>query len=240
MHLLGGRRAGLGDKKIIAWDHNRDLVYQRASTILADPDAARFVWGIGFHWYEPWAGGDPMFDNVKLVHESFPGKNLIFTEGCSDSFNSKRLQDWKLGEQYGNSMINDFNSGAEGWTDWNVLLDNTGGPNHVANYCFAPVIANPDTGELSYMSSFYYIGHFSKFVRPGAKRIISSSMSDSLLTAAFLNVDGTIAVIVMNETSLEVPFAFSLCEKVARTRLPAHSIMTLVVPSDAARGLSMK
>src|SRR6185295_9431971 len=63
------KREGLGDKKIIAWDHNRDLIYQRASTILTDPKAAQFVWGIGFHWYEPWSGGSMMFDNVKLVHE---------------------------------------------------------------------------------------------------------------------------------------------------------------------------
>src|SRR5882762_7222091 len=81
------KKEGLGDKKIIAWDHNRDLIYQRASTILKDPKAAQYVWGIGFHWYEPWSGGEPMFDNVKLVHETFPDKKLIFTEGCSDSFN---------------------------------------------------------------------------------------------------------------------------------------------------------
>src|SRR5205085_1746021 len=65
------RREGLGDKKIIAWDHNRDLIYQRVSTILTDPAAAKYVWGIGYHWYEPWSGGEPMFDNVKLVHEAF-------------------------------------------------------------------------------------------------------------------------------------------------------------------------
>jgi glucosylceramidase len=62
------KREGLGDRKIIAWDHNRDLIYQRVSTILADPKAAQYVWGIGYHWYEPWSGGDMMFDNVRLVH----------------------------------------------------------------------------------------------------------------------------------------------------------------------------
>src|SRR5436190_349144 len=66
------QRSGLGAKKIIAWDHNRDLIYQRVSTILADPVAAQYVWGIGFHWYEPWSGGTMMFDNVRLVHEQFP------------------------------------------------------------------------------------------------------------------------------------------------------------------------
>ena len=80
-----------------------------------------------------------MFDNVKLVHESFPDKNLIFTEGCTDTFNAQKLKDWRLGEQYGRSMINDVNSGTVGWTDWNILLDEMGGPNHVKNFCFATV-----------------------------------------------------------------------------------------------------
>src|SRR2546423_8246965 len=92
---------GLGGKKIIAWDHNRDLIYQRVSTILRDPKAAQYVWGIGYHWYEPWSGGDQMFDNVKLVNETFPDKKLIFTEGCVDAFNALELNAWRLGERYG-------------------------------------------------------------------------------------------------------------------------------------------
>jgi glucosylceramidase len=52
-------------------------------------------------------------------------------------------------------MINDFNNGAEGWTDWNVLLDESGGPNHVQNFCFAPVHADTKTGRLTFMNSYY-------------------------------------------------------------------------------------
>jgi glucosylceramidase len=221
-------RQGLGDKKIIAWDHNRDLIYQRASTILSDPKAARYVWGIGFHWYEPWSGGEPMFDNVKLVHESFPGKNLIFTEGCSDSFNAQRLHDWKLGELYGRSMINDFNGGAVGWTDWNILLDEMGGPNHVKNFCFAPVHADTKTGELIYTNSYYYIGHFSKFVRPGARRIACSSSRSQLLSAAFINPDGKISVVVMNQSDKKIPFYLWLDGQAAAVGSLPHSIQTLV------------
>ncbi|HJQ21895.1 MAG TPA: hypothetical protein VJ867_16245, partial [Gemmatimonadaceae bacterium] len=103
------QRAGLAAKKIIAWDHNRDLIYQRVSTILADPDAAKYVWGIGFHWYEPWSGGSMMFDNVRLVRETFPDKHLLFTEGTPASFDTAEIHAWRLGEYYGHSMINDFN-----------------------------------------------------------------------------------------------------------------------------------
>jgi glucosylceramidase len=222
-------REGLSDKKIIAWDHNRDLIYQRAHTILTDPKAARYVWGIGFHWYEPWSGGEPMFDNVKLVHESFPEKNLIFTEGCSDSFNAQKLKEWRLGEQYGRSMINDFNGGAVGWTDWNVLLDETGGPNHVKNFCFAPVHADTTTDQLIYTNSYYYIGHFSKFVRPGAKRIASSPSRSQLLSTAFMNTDGKISVVVMNKSDKKTSYYLWLDGQAAEVSSLPNSIQTLVL-----------
>jgi glucosylceramidase len=222
------KREGLEDKKIIAWDHNRDLIYQRASTILADPQAAKFVWGIGYHWYEPWSGGAQMFDNVRLVHETFPDKHLIFTEGCVDSFDAGKIGEWKFGEQYGRSMINDFNNGTVGWTDWNILLDEKGGPNHVANYCFAPVHANTKTGELTYLSSYYYIGHFSKFIQSGASRIASSPSRSQLLSTAFLNPDGTVAVVVMNPTEKAASYWLWLSGNAAEVNSLPHSIQTLV------------
>jgi glucosylceramidase len=223
------QKAGMADKKLIAWDHNRDLIYQRASTILSDPAAAKYVWGIGFHWYETWTGGGNIFENVKRVAEAFPDKQLIFTEGCAESFNFSRMSDWKWGEVYGRNMINDFNNGTAGWTDWNILLDETGGPNHVQNLCFAPLHANTKTGELYYLSSFYYIGHFSKFVRPGAKRIVSASSRGHLITTAFLNPDGKIAVIVMNQGDEKITYRIWLAGQAAETTSFPHSIQTLVV-----------
>jgi len=126
-------------------------------------------------------------------------------------------------------VIGDFNAGAEGWTDWNILLDETGGPNHVQNFCYAPVHADTKTGELTYMNSFYYIGHFSKFIRPGAKRIISSSTTDTLATTAFQNPDGSIAVVVMNATEKPQAFKLDIAGNAVASSSPAHSIMTLVV-----------
>ncbi len=222
-------KAGMGDKKLIAWDHNRDLMYQRTNTILSDPAAAKYVWGIGYHWYESWTGGGKIFDNVRRVHEAFPNTHLMFTEGCAESFNTEKMKDWNLGETYGRSLINDFNNGTVGWTDWNVLLDEKGGPNHVGNFCFAPIHADTKTGELTYMNSYYYIGHFSKFIRPGAKRIISSTSRGQFITTAFKNTDGKIVVVVMNQSAETIPYHMSIGNKaVAVTSLP-HSIQTLVV-----------
>lgn len=222
------QREGLGAKKIIAWDHNRDLIYQRASTMLNDREAAKYVWGIGFHWYEPWSGGEAMYDNVKLVNETFPDKNLIFTEGCVESFNMERIKNWTFGERYATSMINDFNNGTVGWTDWNILLDETGGPNHVGNFCFAPVHGDTKNGKVIYTNSYYYIGHFSKFIRPGAKRIVSSPSRSALLSTAFTNTDGKTAVVVMNRGEKEVPFYLWIDGKAAETKAPPRSIQTLV------------
>ncbi|MBN9350983.1 MAG: glycoside hydrolase family 30 protein [Chitinophagaceae bacterium] len=218
---------GMADKKLIAWDHNRDLVFQRSEVILNDPEAARYVWGIGYHWYETWTGGPMQFDNVRKVHETFPGKNLIFTEGCAESFNKDRIDHWSLGEVYGNSMIHDFNNGTVAWTDWNILLDENGGPNHAGNFCFAPVHSIYGK-ELHYTNSYYYIGHFSKFIRPGAVRINASATRNALSATAFKNKDGNIAVVVMN--SGENPMDYYLCYrgKSAKVKSLPHSISTLV------------
>ena len=139
------------------------------------------------------------------------------------------MNDWSMGEQYGESMINDFNNGTVAWTDWNVLLDEQGGPNHVQNFCFAPVHYNTKTDELIYNNEFYYIGHFSKFIKPGAKRISAASSKSFLITTAFQNVDGTIAVVVMNQTDKAEAFLVWLNGKSITSSLPKRSISTFVI-----------
>lgn len=221
-------KAGLNDKKIIAWDHNRDLMNQRANVIYSDPEASKYVWGMGFHWYESWSGGESMYDNVRKVYEAYPDKKLLFTEGCIEKFNPQKFEFWPNAERYGTSIINDFNNGTVGWTDWNILLDEKGGPNHVGNFCFAPIHANSSTGELIYTPSFYYIGHFSKFIRPNAKRISSAVSRSSLLSTSFLNTDGKMVTVVMNHSDKEV--TYNLIIETAKTvvTIPAHAIQTLV------------
>lgn len=220
---------GMADKKLIAWDHNRDQAFQRANTILSDPEAAKYVWGIGFHWYESWTGGEMQFFNIQLVNQTYPEKPLILTEACNGKFNLDQVGEWRLGERYGHSMVNDFNSGAVAWTDWNILLDETGGPNHVGNFCFAPIIADTRTGELIYTNSYYYIGHFSKFVKKGAKRIAASSSRTALETTAFLNPDGSIAVVVLNRSENNISYQLILGEKAVNLESLPHSISTVII-----------
>ncbi len=222
------QKGGLGSKKIVVWDHNRDLMNQRANVIFDDPEASKYAWGMGFHWYETWAGEQPMFDNVRKVREAYPTKNLLFTEGCVERFDAKKYQFWGNAERYGISMINDFNNGTVGWTDWNILLDENGGPNHKGNFCFAPIHADSKTGELIYTPSYYYIGHFSKFIRPNAKRVSTASSRSNLLSTSFVNTDGKMVTIVMNQSSKKITYNLVVGnEKSVVTILP-HAIQTLV------------
>ncbi len=222
-------RSPFKDKKIIIWDHNRDLIYQRAEVVLEDSIASKYAWGVGFHWYETWTKNNMMFDNVRRVKEAFPDKHLIFTEGCVEKFNPSRLTDWALGERYGNSMINDFNNGTEGWIDWNILLDEKGGPNHVGNYCFAPVIADTKHKTLTYTNIYYYLGQFSKFIHPGAQRVISSTNREHLQATSFVNPNGETVVVVMNNADLSMNYQLFVNNMETSIESLPHSISTIII-----------
>jgi glucosylceramidase len=216
-------KAGLSDKKLVVWDHNRGIMYQRAKVVYDDPEASKYVWGTGFHWYV----GDH-FENVKLHNEAFPDKKLLFTEGCVYPFNYQELDQWHWGERYGESILNDLNNSTVGWIDWNILLDETGGPNHVHNYCFAPLVGNTQTGELIYMNSYYYLGHFSKFIRPGAQRIVCSSNYDDLQATAMVNPDGSLVVVALNLTDAAIAYKIWINGKAMDAMLAPHAISTVV------------
>lgn len=221
-------KSGLGDKNIVVWDHNRDLISHRANTIFDDPEAAKYAWGIGFHWYETWAGGETMHDNLANVMQSYPDKKLLFTEGTNEKFSREKYQYWPNAERYGRSMIKDFNRGTVGWTDWNILLDHNGGPNHVENFCFAPIHANTDTNELIYTPTYYYIGHFSKYIRPNAKRVSTTSSRSHLLATSFINPDNTIATVIMNQSDLDIEYNFIYEDQQSKITIPAHAMQTLI------------
>ena len=222
-------KEGLGTKNIIIWDHNRgDMLEKRANLVFSDPEVSKFAWGIGFHWYETWNGGPPKFESVGEVHKAFPNKNLLFTEGCIERFDAQKYQYWGNAERYGLNMIHDFNNGTVGWTDWNILLDQKGGPNHVGNFCFAPIHADTTKDELIYTPMYYYIGHFSKFIRPDAKRIIQTISDKKLLSTSFKNADNKLVTVVMNQSAEEIVYTLINHDLQNTITIPAHAIQTIV------------
>ena len=215
--------AGLGQVKIVVWDHNRDQLVERTSVIYGDPAAARWVWGAGFHWY-----GEDHFEQVQLVHDAWPDKQLLFTEGCQEG--GPHHASWALGERYARSMINDLNRWTVGWIDWNLLLDETGGPNHVGNLCSAPILVDTAAGTWAPQSSFHYLGHFARFVAPGARRVLCASTREALESTAFANPDGSVASVALNRTDDPIAFDLWVDGEHRSIDLPARAITTVVMP----------
>jgi len=248
---------GLGSVKILVWDHNRDGMFERAATAYTDPEAAKYIWGVGYHWYgdarfEIWPrrsevpyedrqrGLAPLFelrarngfDNVRKVAELRPDKHIIFTEGCQELAGrplQKVLGLWKFGERYGMNIIADLNSGTEGWIDWNLYLDETGGPNHQGNLCVAPIICDTKQDEVLYQPAFWFLGHFSKYIKPGARRVLTSTSRDALEVVSFLNLDGSLAMVVMNQSADKISFWLKLPDGAVKTVAPPRSITTFLL-----------
>jgi glucosylceramidase len=213
---------GMSDKKLIIWDHNRDLMVERARTVLKDPLAAKYVWGTGFHWYN----GDH-FDNVQKVHDEFPDKELIFTEGCQEG--GPHIGSWDLGERYATSIINDLNRWTVAWIDWNLILDELGGPNHAGNFCSAPIIVDTKSQEILYQSSYYYMGHFSRFLKPGDQIVDSDSTNNNLLVLSSISTSkNSIQTVVLNKQSSPEYFRYMRDDTMFGFSIPERSIITIV------------
>lgn len=250
--------AELNKVKIIIWDHNRDGMLERAAVAYADESAAKYIWGLGYHWYgdgrfETWPESHEIefedrqhedetihelrarlgFDNVRRVAELRPDKHIIFTEGCQELSGrslEQMLDVWKLGERYGMNIISDMNNGVEGWIDWNLCLDERGGPNHVGNFCSAPIICDTRNDTILRQPSFWYLGHFSRYIKPGACRAVSSTSRDVLEVTSWVNVDGSLAVVVMNQSDDDIDFWLKVFGSgAAHVEAPARSISTFLV-----------
>ncbi|MCV2360763.1 glucosylceramidase [Paucibacter sp. TC2R-5] len=214
--------AGLGHIKIIVWDHNRDLMVERAAAVYSDPEAAQYVWGCGFHWY-----GEDHFEHVQLLHDAWPDKALLFTEGCQEG--GPHLGSAALGERYARNIIKDLNRWTVGWIDWNLLLDETGGPNHVGNLCSAPIMANRQTGELMPQSSYDYLGHFARFIKPGAQRLLCAASKQDLEVTAFINPDGSKVLVALNRSEADIHYTLKLDARQCQALAQARSISSFVL-----------
>lgn len=206
---------GLGNVKILVWDHNRDNMLPRMKASLSVPGAENAVDGIAYHWYS-----GAQFDSVAECARLFPGKELFFTEANIEG--GSKPGKWYVGERYGHNIINDLNSGCTAWIDWNMALTLDGGPNHVGNNCDSAILIDTQKKELLYQSSFYYIGHFSRFIAPGSSRLfcnmspfttpatVTGRMGTEMESCAALRPDGTVAFVVMNRTEDDMVFELNV------------------------------
>ncbi len=213
------KRAHLQNVKIMAWDHNRDDMDEYADVLYSDPVASKYVWGTAYHWYS-----DGAFQNMTMHHDAWPQKPLLATEACQDG--GPHIGDWGMGERYASAIISDLNRWSVGWVDWNLVLDERGGPNHANNFCSAPIIADIQHDILLFQSSYYYMGQFSRFIRPGAKRILCSSSQNDLQATACANPDGTVAVVVLNRNDQPIKFNLKSLKTATPVALPDHAIAT--------------
>lgn len=216
------QEAGLDDVDIYIWDHNKERLFDRAEAVITS-DNTHLIAGMAFHWYS----GDH-FDALRLVRERFPKLKLVFSEGCIEY---SRFDDNQLtnAQMYGHDMIGNLSAGMNGFLDWNICLDENGGPNYVANYCEAPIICDTKRNELTYKLSFTYISHFSKYILPGAKRIATTIYSDKIEQVAFVNPDNSIIVIAQNRTKEAVPVILRIGTTLFRSQAPAESISTFAI-----------
>lgn len=225
---------GLSHIKIIIWDHNKERVYDRAKEVLSSPEVNKRVWAVGHHWYS----GDH-FEGLCLVHEQFH-KVLISSEICGLIYEDPI----HLAEKYAKEMCEDFNHFTSYFCDWNLLLDDQGGPYHNRNRkpqseqkifedkskgCHAPVLYNTQTKELNYTPIYYYIGHFSKFIQKGAFRVATTKHDYQLHTVAFQNPDGSLILVVINPTDKQLPAVVRHNNICTKTELEPHCIMTAIL-----------
>ncbi len=207
--------------QFLIWDHNKERVFYRSKSILDDSKTRKIVSGIAFHWYS----GDH-FENLKLVNQNYPEKLLVATEGCTGYSQFRTEDEIMNAEIYAHDYLGNLNSRVNGQIDWNLFLDYQGGPNHKQNYCNSPIMINKDNSNYIKNLSYYYIGHFSKFIKPGAKCIAHSKYTDKIEVTSFQNPDNCIIIVVLNRTNQMQDYYIAIEEQICHDEIKPHSIIT--------------
>jgi len=186
----------LPETKIYIWDHNRDVMNERVNASLLVKGVSEAIYGVAYHWYD----GNKNAEIARL-REDHPDLHILFTEGCIELLNLNRdnpslaIGTFQNGVRYAKNYLLDLNYGSEGFIDWNLLLDMGGGPNHVGNYCEAPILT--DGISLFPTYSYYFIKHISSFLKKGG-RVLEVDNQSNLIAAAANNRDGSVGIVVLN------------------------------------------
>lgn len=215
---------------ILILDDNRLLLPYWAKVVLKDLEAGKYIHGVAVHWY---------FDSfvsaevtLGATHHIFPEYYLFGTEACagwSPLDRGVKLGSWQRAEQYAHDIIKDLNNYVVGWTDWNLALDQTGGPNWVKNFVDSPIIVDAQRDVFYKQPTFYSMAHFSKFLWEGSQRVgVSSSQQTDLEHTAFIKPDGSVVLIILNRSSSPIQAeVWDPAVGYLPFTAPAHSLLTL-------------
>ena len=205
--------------KILDWDHNWDKPEQPL-TVLADSVARRYVSGVAWHCY----AGDVSAQDT--VHAAHPDTDAYFTE-CSGGTWAPSFAD-NLKWTVSTLIIGSVRSWAKGVALWNLALDEHGGP-HLGGCgnCRGVITINSTSGQVTRNEEYYALAHASRFVRPGAHRIASSTNTAGIKNVAFRNVDGSTVLVVLNSAATRVAFSIHANGVAMQYALPAGAVATV-------------
>lgn len=212
----------LDDIEIYIWDHNKERAFEWANTII-DEETDHMVAGIAFHWYS----GDH-FEALQMIKEKFPNKKLLLSEACIEYSKFAATDYLKNAQKYAHDIIGNFNNGMNTFLDWNIVLDEIGGPNHVGNFCDAPYLYDTKNKKLIESNICGHLWHFSHFIEKGAVRIGFTKYTDRLDVTAFKK-DNKIAVVMLNRTEEKIPAYLRLNGYCAEMEVKPNAIATAVI-----------
>ena len=216
-------RHGLTDIEVFIWDHNKERVYEWMRDII-DDDTDKMIAGAAFHWYS----GDH-FEALDLCKQMFPNKKLIISESCIELLKYDGSDAMGSAMKLSHELMGDLNHGMVAFYDWNLLLDETGGPNYVGNNCLAPFLYDTQNEKLMPQLISRYFEHFSHFILPGSVRIASTRYCEDVEATAWKRPDGTIALVLLNKSEGNQPIVVRMADLEAGVVLYPRSITSCVV-----------
>jgi glucosylceramidase len=183
--------AGIGTR-VLVYDHNWDRP-DFPDAVLADPAIASSAQVAGGAWHG--YGGTPGV--MTTLHSKYPGKGQYETEHSGGTWISDQVKsDFE-------EITQVMRNWGKAYVKWSLALDENRGP-HTGGCgtCSPLVTVNEASGAVNYEIDYYTLGHFSKFVQPGAYRVYSSD-APGFVSAAFKNPDGSKALVVYNDTNAD-------------------------------------
>lgn len=218
------KEAGLGDIAIFIWDHNKDILFDRVEESMSNKKATEYINGVAIHWYT----GDH-FEAIEMVRKEYPDLKIIFSEGCVEYSRFADTRETYKAEMYAHDILGNLVSGISSYLDWNLFLDAEGGPNHVGNFCAAPIMCDIDADTYEKRLTYYYIGQFSRYIQKGAVRVATTRYTSDVETVGFENPDGSHVVVVLNRSGKDTEITLIESGVGVNDQVKAHSIATYIL-----------